>query len=197
MRRFPTEPIARYLQTIANPANPSDLAEQGGTFRQMVDDLGALLGRTQFVHTVRAGRSISEEEADKIAVHLGFHPRQLWPEWDQRDPTEGTKPCANDRCGAMFTPRNALHAFCSTPCRLRAKARRQYHRAPARHRERTARWRANNYERKRLNDKKWNYRTGQSDRKRERYHTDAEYREKVKAERRAAYWRKKGQEAAS
>lgn len=65
MRRFPVEPLLER----ADCPNLVQLAHRLGVHRQQVAQYRS--------------RGLSERQADRVAIALGFHPIEIWPDyWD-------------------------------------------------------------------------------------------------------------------
>lgn len=74
--------------------------------------------------TAKAG--LTEATADRIACAHGLHPLLVWPDWGTHTPapTPPTRTCADEKCGATFTPEHPLRKYCNRSCQRRANQRR-------------------------------------------------------------------------
>lgn len=60
---------------------------------------------------------VSERVADRLAVKLGYHPAEVWPEWLDVSMAKAEVECAADGCDTRFIPRRKNQRFCSKACR--------------------------------------------------------------------------------
>lgn len=85
---------------------------------------------------------VTEKVADRVAVKAGLHPYEVWPEMVDHAVESILKRCPE--CPTEFAPNRAWQTYCSTPCRRRARYRRQQAtrraRDPQREAARKARW---------------------------------------------------------
>lgn len=65
-------------------------------------------------YRIRKDRGVTEAMAERLALEVGRHPFEIWPEMVE-DRLE-TRDC--DRCGTAFVPVRRKQRWCSPKCRL-------------------------------------------------------------------------------
>lgn len=110
-RRWPLEPF--YAVTGWTLSQVCDEARCGGGERRRRRDEG-----------------VTERIADRIACAAGFHPWLIWPDMGDVAIADAGRVCADERCGAVFTP-VGHQRYCTPLCRSRAHERAKYQNDPA------------------------------------------------------------------
>lgn len=80
--RYPFQPLADICRARHRPANADPQAATAN-----LTDIGIVVAVTGMGHTSVADwarRGVTEMGADRVAVTLGYHPMNIWPDWGRR-----------------------------------------------------------------------------------------------------------------
>jgi len=103
-----------------------------GVRRYHPDALASTLGVSLNAACVAAGVSgttqqdarchgFTRELADRVAVTLGYHPYEVWPDMADHDLEDATVACLE--CGNRFVPTRKGHVYCTYACGRRRRER--------------------------------------------------------------------------
>lgn len=179
--RYPLGPLAELLRmsvsAVAHGANVS-----GTTFKD-----ARCHGMSQVV-------------AERVAVAHGVPPYVVWPEMLDHNIEASSAECVE--CGESFVPSRKSHVYCSDKCRhrkhSRERMRRKYQTDPVFREERKAANRRHyreTAEYRKAYQRRHYWETGFGERRKERYWSDPEYRQR-RIEQQRAYRARKREEAA-